>query len=229
MLLKRLWTATIFLLVVPISASLASWLILDAKIVAGQATFTGITETGAAVSLFVFGVLLFFSSLGIFASKNNVDAEKWVRWLRGWRPRWQQGRETSVASGSFRVLAMASILVSLALAILLIPGVGEDRQFPLDQFYGLFGTIWYFYSFTIGIVAVLVLYKKRVGGWILALILGLIPIGTNVPDLLGLLPPSAPTFRTWILLLTTLPPSVTLVYVSWRALHIDAAGMPPGC
>jgi len=42
-----------------------------------------------------------------------------------------------VSPGKYRAYAMSILLVVFIQAILLIPGIGEDRRYPLDQFYGL--------------------------------------------------------------------------------------------
>jgi len=115
---------------------------------------------------------------------------------------------------------MVILLVVFIQAILLIPGIGEDRQYPLNQFYGLFGSLWYFYVFATGLSGFILLYYRRLGGYIPAMIMMVLSIGTTVPDVLGLLPPSAPTLRTTVLMLSVLPLAILLVYVSWRALHV---------
>ncbi len=115
---------------------------------------------------------------------------------------------------------MVILLVVFIQATLLIPGIGEDRQYPLNQFYGLFSSLWYFYVFATGLGGFILLYYRRLGGYIPAIIMMVLSIGTTVPDVLGLLPPSAPTLRTTVLMLSVLPLAILLVYVSWRALHV---------
>jgi len=128
-----------------------------------------------------------------------------------------------VSSGKYCAYAMAILLVVFIQAILLIPGIGEDRQYPLDQFYGLFGSLWYFYVLATGLSGFALIYYRRSGGYIPAAIMSVLSIGTTVPDVLGVLPPSAPTLRTTVLMLSVLPLAFVLVYVSWRGLHIDVA------
>ena len=94
---------------------------------------------------------------------------------------------------------------------------------PLDQFYGLFGSLWYFYVLATGLSGFALIYYRRSGGYIPAAIMSVLSIGTTVPDVLGVLPPSAPTLRTTVLMLSVLPLAFVLVYVSWRGLHIDVA------
>jgi hypothetical protein len=101
----------------------------------------------------------------------------------------------------------------------LIPGIGEDRQYPLSQFYGMFSSLWYFYVFATGASGFILIYYKRPGGYVPAIIMSALSIGTSVLDVLGFLPPSAPSLRTTVLMLSVLPVVIVLMYVSWRALN----------
>src|SRR6266702_668008 len=83
----------------------------------------------------------------------------------------------------------------------------------------LFGSLWYFYVFATGLSGFILIYYRRLGGYVPAIIMMVLSIGTTVPDVLGLLPPSAPTLRTTVLMLSVLPLAFLLVYVSWKALH----------
>jgi hypothetical protein len=170
---------------------------------------------------FSLGFPLFFLSLGVFATKDYLEAEKWLRWLGKLRPRMDNHDLGPVSSGKYRAYAMVILIVVFIQAILLIPGIGEDRQYPLDQFYGLFGSLWYFYVLATGLGGFVLIYYRRSGGYVPAMILSVLSIGTTVPDVLGLLPPSAPTLRTTVLMLSVLPLVILLVYVSWRALHTN--------
>ncbi len=118
---------------------------------------------------------------------------------------------------TYRRYALAMLIVSLIQAFLLIPGVGEDRQFPLNELPTLFLSLWYFFGLAILLSGFVLIYKRRLAGYYLGILLSAIIIGTNTPDVLGLLPPSAPSQKTLILLLTTFPPALLLAYVSWRA------------
>jgi hypothetical protein len=60
-------------------------------------------------------------------------------------------------------------------------------------------------------------------GYVPAIIMMVLSIGTTVPDVLGLLPPSAPTLRTSVLMLSVLPLAILLVYVSWKAFHVKVS------
>jgi len=123
------------------------------------------------------------------------------------------------ALGKYRQYALAMIVVTFIESILLIPGVGEDREFPLSQLPTLLLSLWYFVAQGILLGAFVFIYKGRARGYYFGILLSAIVFGTNIPDVLGLLPPSAPTPRTMILLLATFPPAFLLAYSSWRALQ----------
>jgi len=222
MIPKRFEIATVLLLLSPLSSGFGLWLIFQAGILVASNTADMITvaETGVGVLFFILGFPLFFTSIGVFESGNRLEAEKWVRWLGRFKPKIENGDRSPVSSGKERVYAMVILLVVFIQAILLIPGIGEDRQYPLNQFYGLFGSLWYFYVFATGLSGFILLYYRRLGGYVPAIIMMVLSIGTTVPDVLGLLPPSAPTLRTTVLMLSVLPLAILLVYVSWRALHV---------
>ncbi|TMI22215.1 hypothetical protein E6H31_03030 [Candidatus Bathyarchaeota archaeon] len=222
MIPKRFEIATVLLLLSPLSSGFGLWLIFQAGILVASNTADMITvaETGVGVLFFILGFPLFFTSIGVFESGDRLEAEKWVRWLGRFKPKIENGDRSPVSSGKERVYAMVILLVVFIQAILLIPGIGEDRQYPLNQFYGLFGSLWYFYVFATGLSGFILLYYRRLGGYVPAIIMMVLSIGTTVPDVLGLLPPSAPTLRTTVLMLSVLPLAILLVYVSWRALHV---------
>ncbi len=111
------------------------------------------------------------------------------------------------------------IVVTFIESILLIPGVGEDRQFPLNQLPTLLLSLWYFVAQAILLGGFAFIYKRRARGYYLGILLSAIVFGTNGPDVLGLLPPSAPSPRTLILLLATFPPAFVLAYASWKGLQ----------
>jgi hypothetical protein len=225
MIPKRFEIATVLLLLAPISSGFGLWLIFQASNLVGSNTVDMITvaETSVGVFFFILGFPLFFTSLGIFASRDHSEAEKWVRWLRRLKPKIENGDPSQVGSDKDRVYAMAILVVVFTQAILLIPGIAEDRQYPLNQFYGIFGSLWYFYVLATGVSGFILIYYRRLGGYIPAIIMMVLSIGTTVPDVLGLLPPSAPTLRTTVLMLSVLPLAILLVYVSWRALHVKVS------
>ncbi len=222
MIPKRFEIATVLLLLSPLSSGFGLWLIFQAGILVGSnaVDMTTVAETGMGVFFFILGLPLFFTSIGVFASRDRLEAEKWVRWLGRLKPKIENGDRSPVSSGKDRVYAMVILLVVFIQAILLIPGIGEDRQYPLNQFYGLFGSLWYFYVLATGVSGFILIYNRRLGGYIPAIIMMVLSIGTTVPDILGLLPPSAPTLRTTVLMLSVLPLAILLVYVSWRALQV---------
>src|SRR6266566_209774 len=221
MIPKRFEIATVLLLLSPLSSSFGLWLIFQAGILVGSnaADMITVAETSVGMFFFILGFPLFFTSIGVFASGDRLEAEKWVRWLGPFKSKIENGDRSPVSSGKDRVYAMVILLVVFIQAILLIPGIGEDRQYPLNQFYGLFGSLWYFYVFATGLSGFILIYYRRLGGYIPAMIMMVLSIGTTVPDVLGLLPPSAPTLRTTVLMLSVLPLAFLLVYVSWKALH----------
>src|SRR5216683_7896410 len=225
MMPKRFETATVLLLLAPLSSGFGLWLIFQAGILVGSnaADMITVAETGVGVLFFILGFPLFFTSTGVFASRDSLEAKKWVRWLGRLRPKIENGDRSPVSSGKNRVYAMVILLVVFIQAILLIPGIGEDRRYPLDQFYGLFGSLWYFYVLATGVSGFILIYYRRPGGYIPAIIMSVLSIGTTVPDVLGLLPPSAPTIRTTVLMLSVLPLVILLVYVSSRALRAQAS------
>jgi len=124
----------------------------------------------------------------------------------------------SLDPDKYRRYALVILLVIFVQAILLIPGIGEDRKYSLSGFSTLFlGPVWYSYAMAIGISGFTLIYYRRLGGYLLAIIFVIIGIGTTMPDVLGFLPPSAPTLRTTTLLLSGFPFDILLVYICWRA------------
>jgi hypothetical protein len=221
MIPKRFEIATILILFAPLSAGFGLWLTFQGGILTGSnaTDTTTVTETIVGVFFFVLGFPLFFPSLGAFASRDNSGAKKWLHWLGKLRPKMESQDPNPVNSDKYRAYAIVILWVIFIQAILLIPGIGEDRQYPLSQFYGLFGSLWYFYVLATGVSGFILIYYERPGGYILAIIMSVLSIGTTIPDVLGLLPPSAPTLRTTILMLSVLPLVILLVYVSMKALR----------
>src|SRR2546428_3080040 len=162
MIPRRFEIGTVLLLLAPLSASFGLWLIFQAGILVGSNTVGVITvaETGVGVFFFVLGFPFFFLSLGVFASRNYLEAAKWIRWLGILRPKMQNHDLSLVRSDKYRAYAMVILLVIFIQAILLIPGIGEDRQYPLNQFYGLFGSLWYFYVLATGLVGLVFIYYR---------------------------------------------------------------------
>jgi hypothetical protein len=125
----------------------------------------------------------------------------------------------SLGPDRYRRYALVILLVIFVQAILLIPGIGEDRRYSLSGFSTLFlGPVWYSYAMAIGISGFALIFYRRLGGYLLAIIFVIIGIGTTIPDVLGFLPPSAPTLRTTILALSGFPFDILLVYICWRVL-----------
>ena len=218
---SRFQKASVLILLTPVSAGLGSWLIFQGQILPGPAPIsnTAIVETGVGILLVALALPLFFSSLGVFASRNDEEADRWLRWLGRLKPTLHSGSPSLKHSDTNRRPVLAILLVILIQAILLIPGIGEDRKFPPNQFYGLFSSLWYFYVLGILFGSLALIYYQRPGGYILAIILSLLSIGTTLPDVLGFLPPSAPTVRTTILEMSIIPLDVLLAFVCWKNIH----------
>jgi len=236
---NRFKIAIFLLSLAPIAGGFGLWLIFPLLSVTGNACVLCSPSIGINLSLapidlaqaligtvfFLLGVALFVSSLGLFTSKNDVQATRWVRWLGRLRPKIRDRTIIpSPAPDKYRRYALVILLVIFVQAILLIPGIGEDRKYSLSQFSTLFlGPVWYSYAMAIGISGFTLIYYQRLGGYLLAIVFVIIGIGTTMPDVLGFLPPSAPTLRTTILLLSEFPFDILLIYVCWRALPVSMA------
>jgi hypothetical protein len=220
MIPKRFEIATVLILLAPLSAGFGLWLIFQVGVLVGSNVMVviALAETGLGVLFFILAFPLFFASIGVFASKDNLEAEKWVRWLGKLRPRMGDQCLSPGSPGKYRDYALVILLLVFIEAILLIPGIGEDRQYPLNQLFGIFSSLWYFYVLATGVGGFTLIYYRRPGGYVPAIIMSALSIGTTVPDVLGFLPPSAPTLRTSALMLSVLPLAIVLFYVSWKAL-----------
>jgi hypothetical protein len=229
----RFKIASLLQLLAPLSWGFGSWLLflgLDIKGSACLSCFLGvgaeivtspiaIAQTAVGAFLFFMGIMLFIFSLGMIASRNDVKAQKWFRWLGRWRPRWQTEGYQIIRPDKYRPSALVILLGVFVGAVLVIPGIGEDRQFVLNQFFNLWGTVFYFYAMALLLASIVLIYYRRPGGYILSLIVSIVAIGFDVPDLFGLLPPSPPTFRTSIILLGDVLLAIPLAYGSWKAIR----------
>src|SRR2546422_9619289 len=83
MIPKRFEIAAVLLLLAPLSSGFGLWLIFQASVVVGSNAISAIAvaETGVGVFFFIVGFPTFFTSLGAFASMNNVESDKWLGWL----------------------------------------------------------------------------------------------------------------------------------------------------
>jgi hypothetical protein len=123
-----------------------------------------------------------------------MQATRWLRWLGRLKPD-VRGQELLLSSMSnkYRKYALVILIAIFAQAILLIPGIGEDRQYSLNQFstlyFGPSGVLGYFFAMIIGISGFEFIYYRRPGGYLLAIIFVIIGLGTSTLDMLGLLPP----------------------------------------
>src|SRR5436309_15613312 len=99
-----------------------------------------------------------------------------------------QSNRPSPDPDKYRRYALVILLVIFVQAILLIPGIGEDRKYSLSQFSTLFlGPVWYSYAMAIGISGFTLIHYQRVGGYLLAIVFVIIGLGTTMHDLLGFL------------------------------------------
>ena len=230
----RFKIASLLQLLAPLSWGFGLWLIflgLDIKGSACLSCFLGIgaeiltspiviAQTAVGAFFFFIGMMLFILSLGMFASKNNLQAQKWLSWLGRWRPRWLTEQHQIIRPDKYRPYVLIMLLGVFIGAVLVIPGIGEDRQFALSQFFSLWGTVFYFYAMVLVLASTVLIYYRRPGGYVLSLIVSFISIAFDVPDLFGLLPPSPPTFRTSMILLGGVLLAIPLAYGSWRAIRV---------
>src|SRR3989442_5060370 len=156
----RFKIASILQLLAPLSWGFGSWLLflgLDIKGSACLSCFLGvgaeivtspiaIAQTAVGAFLFFMGIMLFIFSLGMIASKNNVQAQKWFRWLGRWKPKWQVEQRHMIRPDKYRPYVLVILLGVFIGAVLLIPGIGEDRRFVLYQVFTLSGNDLYLYA-----------------------------------------------------------------------------------
>ena len=230
---SRFKTASLLQLLAPVSWSFGLWLLFLGLDIQGSACLTcfpgigaeiltspvAIAQTAVGAFFFFLGVMLFICSLGMIASRDNGQAQKWLRWLGRWRPKWPTEQHHIIHPDKYRGFVLVISLGVFIGAVLVIPGIGEDRQFVLNQFFSLWGTVFYFYAMALVLSSIGLVYYRRPGGYILSLIVSFVSIAFSVPDLFGLLPPSPPTFRTSIILLSGVLLAIPLAYVSGRAIR----------
>lgn len=132
---------------------------------------------------------------------------------------WRDEEATNGGRDKYRLSTLALLIAVLVGAILVIPGIGEDRTFVLSRFYDLWGTLFYFYSMTVLLTSLILVFYRRPGGYILSLVVSTIAIGLNALDLLGLLPPAPLTFGTSIIFLANFLVGVPLAFVSWKSIR----------
>ena len=132
---------------------------------------------------------------------------------------WRDQDRAKDSLDEHRVSVFALLIAVLVGAVLVIPGIGEDRTFDLSRFYDLWGTIFYFYSMTVLLASLILIFYRRTGGYVLSLIVSTIAIGLNALDLLGLLPPAPPTVRTSIIFLANFLVGLPLALISWKSIR----------
>src|SRR5207253_9713573 len=87
----------------------------------------------------------------------------------------------SLDPDKYRRYALVVLLVIFVQAILLIPGIGEDRKYSLSGFSTLFlGPVWYSYALALGISGFKLIYYRKLGGYLLAIISFFIGIGPTI-------------------------------------------------
>ena len=231
--MERVRAEFLLQIVAPVSWGFGLWLLFLGLKIQGSAClscFGGISAQviGSPISIVetVFGTLFFFAGmalfvigLGIVSAKTSSGAARWLRWLGRWKPLWCDEERARGGRDKHRIAVFALLIAVLAGAVLVIPGIGEDRTFVLSRFYDLWGTLFYFYSMTVLLASLILIFYRRPGGFILSLVVGTIAIGLNALDLLGLLPPAPLTFRTSIIFLANFLVGVPLAFVSWKSIR----------
>lgn len=179
-----------------------------------------IVETVFGAVLFLIGIALFVLDLALVSAKSNVDAARWLSWLGRWRPGWRDGEKLKPSVNRYRFSVLVLLIALLVGAVLVIPGIGEDRTFYLSRFYDLWGTVFYFYSMIILLASIFLVFYGRPGGYILAMVVSTIAIGLNALDLLGLLPPAPLTLGTSIIFLANFLVGLPLALYAWKSIRI---------
>src|SRR5438093_2043332 len=123
---NRCKVAILFLSLAPVAGGFGLWLIFPVLILTGNACVLcspsigfdlssapiGLAQASIGTVFFLSSVLLFVSSLGLFASKNDVEATRWVRWLRRLKPKMRdQTIIPSLSLGEYRRYALVILLV----------------------------------------------------------------------------------------------------------------------
>ena len=220
-------------IVAPVSWGFGLWLLFLGLKIQGTAClscFGGISAQvlGSPISMVetIFGTLFFFAGMALFViglailtPKTSSGAARWVRWLGRWKPMWRDEQRAKGGRDEYRLAVLALLIAVLAGAVLVIPGIGEDRTFVLSRFYDLWGTVFYFYSITVLLASLILVFYRRPGGYILSLVVSTIAIALNALDLLGLLPPAPLTFRTSIIFLANFLVGVPLAFISWKSIR----------
>ena len=230
--MDRVRTEFLLQVLAPVSWGFGLWLLFLSLTIKGTACVScsggiSIEVGGSPISVFESGLGAFFStgmalfviSLAIVSAKTNSGAARWLRWLGKWKPLWRDDGRPKAGLDKYRLWVLALLIAVLVGALLVIPGIGEDRTFVLSRFYDLWGTVFYFYSMTVLLASLILVFYRRPGGYILSLVVSTIAIGLNMLDLLGLLPPAPPTFRTSIVFLANFLVGVPLAFISWKSIR----------
>ena len=231
--MDRLTTESLLQFIAPVSWGFGLWLLFLGLNISGTAClscFGGISakvigtpmsilETIVGAVFFFAGMALLVISLGMVSAKTDSSAARWLVWLGRWRPLWQDGERAKDRVDKYRVHVLGLLIAILVGAVLVIPGIGEDRTFVLNRFYDLWGTVFYFYTTILLLASLILIFYRRNGGYVLSLVVGTVAIGLDSLDLLGLLPPAPLTLRTSIIFLANFLIGVPLALISWKSIR----------
>ena len=231
--MDRLRAEFLFQFIAPVSWGFGLWLLFLGLSIRGTAclscfggisgevigTPVSIIETILGAVFFLAGMALFVISVGMMSAKTDSGAARWLVWLGRWRPLWRDEGRAKDGLDKYRVSVLALLIAVLVGAVLVIPGIGEDRTFDLSRFYDLWGTVFYFYSMTVLLASLILVFYRRTGGYVLSLVVSTIAIGLNALDLLGLLPPAPLTVRTSIIFLANFLVGLPLAIISWKSVQ----------
>lgn len=231
--MDRLRTELLLQVIAPVSWGFGLWLLFLGLNINGTAClscFLGISVelVGSPISVIetLFGAFFFFAgfallviSLGVLSAKNSVGAAKWLSWLGNWTHSWHDAETQNFGLDRYRFPAFALLLAVLVGAVLVIPGIGETRTFDLSRFYDLWGSVFYFYTMILLLASLVLIFCRRSGGYVLSLVVSVIGIGLNAPDLLGLLPPAPLSFGTSIIFLANFLVGWPLAFLSWKSIR----------
>ena len=231
--MDRLRTEFLLQFIAPVSWGFGLWLLFLGLNIRGTACLScfggisaevigtpmSIVETILGAFFFFIGLALLVIGLGIVSAKTDSGAARWLVWLGRWRPLWPVEERAKDGLDKYRVSVLALLIAVLVGAVLVIPGIGEDRTFVLSRFYDLWGTVFYFYSITVLLASLILIFYRRTGGYVLSLVVSTIAIGLNALDLLGLLPPAPLTVRTSIIFLANFLVGVPLAFISWKSIR----------
>lgn len=231
--MDRLRTELLLQFIAPVSWGVGLWLLFLGLKIQGTACLScfgginaevigtpiSIVETILGAAFFFIGMALLVIGLGMVSAKTDSGAARWLVWLGRLRPLWRDEERVKDGFDKYRFSTLVLLIAVLVGAVLVIPGIGEDRTFDLSRFYDLWGTVFYFYSMTVLLASLILIFYRRTGGYVLSLVVSTITIGLNALDLLGLLPPAPLTVRTSIIFLANFLVGLALALISWKSIR----------